>query len=69
MSEPFLESRIMYQCVKCGRIFEKEKLSKIAETQCPFCGYMVIRKAKSPTAKLIKTSDLGKDASTSFFES
>ncbi len=69
MGEPYLESRIMYQCIRCGLVFDKEKLTKVAETQCPFCGYNVIKKAKSPTAKLIKTSELGRDSSLSFFES
>ncbi|MCS6769304.1 MAG: hypothetical protein NZ570_02565 [Candidatus Caldarchaeum sp.] len=68
MGEPYLESRTFYQCVKCGKVFEKEKLTRHAESQCPFCGYHVIKKAKSPTAKLIKTSELGRENSLSFFE-
>jgi DNA-directed RNA polymerase subunit RPC12/RpoP len=33
-------------------------LSKIAETRCPYCGFNVIMKARSPTAKLIVSSKL-----------
>ncbi|MDJ0270069.1 MAG: DNA-directed RNA polymerase subunit P [Aigarchaeota archaeon] len=61
MSEHVMEGKILYQCVRCGRLFEKEKMPKVAETRCPVCGYNVIKKAKAPAAKLIKTSELGKD--------
>ncbi|MEM0440708.1 MAG: hypothetical protein QXF45_04440 [Candidatus Caldarchaeum sp.] len=69
MGEPIYESRILYQCVKCGRVFEKDKLSK-GDTRCPYCTPVVyvIKKAKSPTAKLIKTSELGRDSSLQMFE-
>jgi len=49
-------------------VFEREKLSRIAETQCPFCGFEVIKKARAPTAKLIKTSELGRDSSLTYFD-
>ncbi|MCD6341368.1 MAG: hypothetical protein J7L83_00715 [Thaumarchaeota archaeon] len=57
-SQPGSEEEILYQCVWCGRVFEKKMLSKIAETRCPYCGFNVIRKAKPSAAKLIKTSKL-----------
>jgi len=57
-TEPAPEDRIVYQCVWCGRKFEKRMLSKIAETRCPYCGFNVIMKAKSQTAKLIVSSKL-----------
>lgn len=70
MGEPVYESRTLYQCVKCGRVFEKDKLSKGPDTRCPYCTPVVyvIKKAKSPTAKLIKTSELGRDSSLQMFE-
>ncbi|MEM0348603.1 MAG: hypothetical protein QXE96_01455 [Candidatus Caldarchaeum sp.] len=70
MGEPLYESRPLYQCVKCGRVFEKEKLTKGPDTRCPYCTPVVyvIKKAKSPTAKLIKTSELGRDPSLELFE-
>ena len=61
MSETSSESRLRYVCVNCGRVFEKDMLSRISDTRCPVCGYNVMRKAKSPTAKLIKTSEIGKE--------
>lgn len=60
-AQPKPEGKILYQCVWCKRIFEKEKLSKIAETKCPYCGFQVIRKARPFTAKLIITSNLMKE--------
>ncbi|MEM2041129.1 MAG: DNA-directed RNA polymerase subunit P [Nitrososphaerota archaeon] len=54
-------TRILYQCVKCGKIFEKEKISKGTGIRCPFCGFPVLRKAKPDTAKLIKTSKLSEE--------
>ncbi|MEM3095870.1 MAG: hypothetical protein QW756_07835 [Nitrososphaerota archaeon] len=61
------EHRILYQCVRCGQIFEREKMSKIGETRCPSCGFNVIRKGKSLSAKLIKTSEIGRDPHLDFF--
>jgi DNA-directed RNA polymerase subunit RPC12/RpoP len=58
-----------YKCVRCGLVFEREKLSKVAETKCPVCGYNVIKKGKSMTAKLIKTSEIGRDPYLDFFKS
>ena len=57
-SQPESYESVLYQCVWCGRKFEKRMLSKIAETRCPYCGFNVIMKAKSQTAKLITTSKL-----------
>jgi len=62
LTEKPSESKILYQCVRCKRVFEREKISRVAETRCPLCGYNVIRKAKSPMAKLIETSKIGKEA-------
>ena len=52
------EEKILYQCVWCGKIFEKRMLPRITETRCPFCGFNVIKKAKPLAAKLIETSKL-----------
>ncbi|HDD42405.1 MAG: hypothetical protein DRN61_06220 [Thaumarchaeota archaeon] len=57
-SQPEPDENIIYQCAWCGRKFEKKMLSKIAETRCPYCGFNVIMKAKSPAAKLITSSKL-----------
>ncbi|MEN2975459.1 MAG: hypothetical protein ABDH32_07820 [Candidatus Caldarchaeales archaeon] len=56
-----IEGKILYQCVWCKRIFEKEKLSRVAETRCPYCGFNIIKKAKSYRAKLIITSELSRE--------
>ncbi|MCF8884867.1 MAG: hypothetical protein QXK95_03805 [Nitrososphaerota archaeon] len=55
------EGKIFYQCVWCNKIFEKEKLSRVAETRCPYCGFNVIMKAKPFRAKLLVTSELTKE--------
>jgi DNA-directed RNA polymerase subunit RPC12/RpoP len=68
MSEAPAGPRVTYQCVSCGKIFERERITRFAETQCPFCGYNVIKKARSQSAKLIKTSELGRDPSLTYFE-
>ncbi|MEM1583379.1 MAG: hypothetical protein QXF28_01690 [Nitrososphaerota archaeon] len=61
MSSSKVEGKILYQCVWCKRIFEKEMLSRVAETRCPYCGFNVIKKAKPFRAKLITTSELSKE--------
>ncbi|MCS7146096.1 MAG: DNA-directed RNA polymerase subunit P [Nitrososphaerota archaeon] len=53
--------RILYECVKCGRVFERERIFKSTGVRCPFCGFPVLRKAKPGTAKLIKTSKLSEE--------
>ena len=57
-SQPESDENIIYQCAWCGRKFEKKMLSKIAETRCPYCGFNMIMKARSPAAKLITSSKL-----------
>jgi DNA-directed RNA polymerase subunit RPC12/RpoP len=57
-SQPESDTSVIYQCVWCGKKFEKRMLSKIAETRCPYCGFNVIMKAGPPTAKLIISSKL-----------
>lgn len=61
MSTGKVEGKVIYQCVWCKRIFEKEKLSRVAETRCPYCGFNVIKKARPFRAKLIVTSELSKE--------
>jgi DNA-directed RNA polymerase subunit RPC12/RpoP len=53
--------RVLYQCVKCGKVFERERVFKGTGIRCPFCGFPVLRKAKPETAKLIKTSKLSEE--------
>ena len=57
MSAP-QSNRVLYQCVKCGRVFERERLVKGTGIRCPFCGFPALKKSKPPTAKLILTSKL-----------
>ncbi|MEM0090119.1 MAG: DNA-directed RNA polymerase subunit P [Nitrososphaerota archaeon] len=52
------EQRILYECVWCRRVFEKDKLSKVSETRCPYCGFNVIKKSKTGRTKLIETSKI-----------
>lgn len=54
-------ARVFYRCVKCGKSIEKEKLVKVAETRCPYCGFNVLKKDKPGTAKLIITSKLSEE--------
>jgi len=63
MSESEEEPRIYYQCMYCGKVFEREKLSKVAETRCPYCGFNVIKKTRGGRTKLVKTSELTKEGS------
>lgn len=67
MGEAFSGAKVFYQCVRCGRVFEKERVTRFAETQCPYCGYNVIKKARSQSAKLMKSSELGRDSTLQYF--
>ena len=50
--------RVLYHYVKCGRVFERERLVKGAGIRCPFCGFPALKKSRPPTAKLISTPKL-----------
>jgi DNA-directed RNA polymerase subunit RPC12/RpoP len=69
MAQEVGEHRILYRCVRCGLVFEKEKMSKVSETRCPVCGFNVIKKGRSLSAKLIKTSEIGRDPNLDYFKS
>lgn len=55
------EVGVLYQCIQCNNVFEKDKLSKVVETKCPECGFNVIRKARVGIAKIIATSSLSEE--------
>ncbi len=69
MAQDVGEHRILYKCVRCGLVFEREKMSRVSETRCPICGFNVIKKGRSLSAKLIKTSEIGRDPNLEFFKS
>ncbi len=49
-----MSSRKLYVCLKCGRSFSKEEMEYLSGVKCPFCGYRIIMKNRSPSTKRIK---------------
>ncbi|NPA23473.1 MAG: DNA-directed RNA polymerase subunit P [Crenarchaeota archaeon] len=51
-----MSSRKLYTCLRCGKSFSKEDLDTLSGmgVKCPFCGYRIIMKNRSPSAKRIK---------------
>ncbi len=55
------QQQVLYQCVRCGYLFEKEITPRAAQLRCPNCGYSVIRKPRPNVAKLIVSSHLSEE--------
>jgi DNA-directed RNA polymerase subunit RPC12/RpoP len=45
---------VFYECVRCGLVFDGEKIAERGSLKCPDCGYRVIKKVKSPIVHRIK---------------
>ncbi len=47
--------RVLYKCGRCGRVFDLFQLQVLApRIRCPYCGYRVIYKVRSPVVKKVK---------------
>ncbi len=46
--------RKLYVCLRCGKTFSKEDMEYISGVKCPYCGYRIIMKTRTPSAKRIK---------------
>jgi len=53
--------RLLYECVKCGNVFERDRVFGPTGLRCPSCGFPVLRKSKPGTARLIKTSKISEE--------
>lgn len=47
-------TRKMYMCIRCGRTFSKEDMELAPGVRCPYCGYRIIVKVRSLSAKKIR---------------
>ena len=56
MSDKDLENMkgILYECVRCGLVFDGEKIAERGIIKCPDCGYRIIKKVKPPIVKKVK---------------
>jgi DNA-directed RNA polymerase subunit P len=45
---------ILYECVRCGLVFDGEKIAERGIIKCPDCGYRIIKKVKPPIVKKVK---------------
>jgi len=45
---------VFYECVRCGLVFDGEKIAERGSLKCPDCGYHIIKKVKPPIAKKVK---------------
>ena len=44
---------VRYECVRCGLVFDGEKIAERGIIKCPDCGYRVLRKVKPPVVKRV----------------
>ena len=45
---------ILYQCARCGLVFDGEKIAERGNIKCPDCGYRMIAKVRPPVVKRVK---------------
>jgi DNA-directed RNA polymerase subunit P len=45
---------ILYECYRCGEIFDGSELINRIQIKCPHCGYKILKKVRPPRAKMIK---------------
>ncbi|HDD64436.1 MAG: DNA-directed RNA polymerase subunit P [Thermofilum sp. ex4484_79] len=57
MSYNLWKAGIIYECMRCGRKFEKSNIDALRHLglQCPFCGYRIILKSRPQVAKRVRT--------------
>ncbi len=44
-------SRKIYTCLRCGSTFSKEDLEITPGVRCPYCGFKIILKLRTKSAK------------------
>lgn len=49
------QEELIYECLKCNRLFSKEEMETLPGVRCPYCGHRVIMKVRPPIAKRVKS--------------
>jgi DNA-directed RNA polymerase subunit P len=44
----------VYECVSCGRRVEFSELERYISFRCPYCGYRIFHKVRTPIVKKVK---------------
>jgi DNA-directed RNA polymerase subunit P len=44
----------IYECVRCGRRVPHTDLQRYISFRCPYCGYRIFRKVRTPIVKRVK---------------
>ena len=44
-----------YICSRCGKEVTQQGMEALPGVKCPFCGYRILRKARPPVVKRMKT--------------
>jgi DNA-directed RNA polymerase subunit P len=44
---------VLYECVRCGLVFDGEQIAERGSLKCPDCGYHIIKKVKPPVVKRV----------------
>ena len=44
----------VYECISCGRRVEYSELERYISFRCPYCGYRIFRKVRTPIVKRVK---------------
>ena len=53
-AEKVIPSSPVYECISCGRRVEYSELERYISFRCPYCGYRIFRKVRTPIVKKVK---------------
>jgi len=45
---------VRYECVRCGLVFDGEKIAERGIIKCPSCSFRVLKKVKPPVVHRVK---------------
>jgi DNA-directed RNA polymerase subunit P len=45
---------VRYECLRCGLVFDGEKIAERGIIKCPDCNYRIIAKVRPPVVKRLK---------------
>jgi DNA-directed RNA polymerase subunit RPC12/RpoP len=45
---------LLYECVRCGHVFDGEELDLRGRIACPECGYRVLKKTRGAIVRRVK---------------
>lgn len=53
-SQDAIASSPVYECISCGGRVSYSELERYISFRCPYCGYRIFRKIRTPIVKKVK---------------